>query len=217
MNVLLGGALMNNFLIEIIIGMSFAEFSEISGQISGVVGVFILLGGILMSIWRFIYNPIKKMVKAHTDGISSILAEVLPADKISLRKSVEEIKLSLDRLESIQKTRLQYETVPYFEASPKMFLNWCNRSMLKMYGRGDAEILGNGWRNFIIPAHRDRVNDYLEETISFGNDLKIYFKIEAANDTIRCVSCEALGVKGPDGSVISYVGVLVPKDIEECE
>lgn len=85
---------------------------------------------------------------------------------------------------------------------------WVNATYCAMTGRTEAELLGNGWCQVLLPEYGDipaRAIAALEATGRFGPE-EVRFR--GAEGTVRIGSVRIGLMRAPDGSVSGQVGVL---------
>jgi two-component system, cell cycle sensor histidine kinase and response regulator CckA len=86
--------------------------------------------------------------------------------------------------------------------------DWVNATYCAMTGRTEAELLGDGWRDVLVPDSSDmpaRALAALEATGRFGPEEVRY---RSADGAVRIASVRIGLMRAPDGSVSGQVGVV---------
>lgn len=83
-----------------------------------------------------------------------------------------------------------------------------NPKWLEIYGRAEAESLGDGWWRGMHPEDRVRVEQAWSKTVAMGSDFDQEFRVLRPDGSARIVRSVARQMAGEDGRVIGIVGSI---------
>jgi len=205
-----------------ILANSFVDFINYWGPTLENIGKIIFAIAGLFSLIKWVIIPIKKFIRKifleDREKLDFIYKELKPNGGGSIKDHINLIRDSVLRTEIWQKTRLSHENLPYFDTNAHGKIIWVNKAFMRILNASESDILGYGIRNFIDNRDKNRVIKEWDESLDKSMDLRTSFRIKDSNGKIRCMECNALAVRGgKDGEIIGYTGVLVEKDITDCE
>ncbi len=204
-----------------ILGLTFADLATHGETIGKIFVGLSAIGGAFIAVRKYVYQPFKKFIyKAFTEDrqkLDFIVSELKPNGGGSIKDQINLIRDSVIRTEIWQKTRLSHENLPYFDTDHYGRLVWVNKACMRLFNASENELLGYGIRNFI--DHRDKGMFITEWEAAIKNciDLKTNFRVKNSAGQIKCMEFNALAVRGgKENSVIGYTGVLIEKELGEC-
>lgn len=190
------------------------HYGEVVAAIVGIISA-------LVAFWKWVLLPVIKHfkdVKGYFAKIDTIFKELQPNSGSSLRDAINQMRNTLHTIEKRQRAWLSYEDQGIFETDADGRTIWTNRAYLKMLNVTFEETQGNGWKNFIHPANRERVIGEWNAAVADKRDCKMPIKYLSADNEEICATCEAFAIKDDEGKLTGYVGVVTIHDtLDKCK
>lgn len=143
-------------------------------------------------------------VKASTARLE---AELRPNGGSSLRDAVDGLATRMDLFSARKMAALDAQDVAYFETDSGGRLTIASRSLCRLAGRDDGELMGNGWLDSIMPVDRPRVAEAWHDSVARGTALTEYAAcVRPSGSAIACRidACPVVVA----GSVAGWVGLV---------
>ncbi|MGK6323714.1 PAS domain S-box protein [Sphingomonas sp. DT-51] len=79
-------------------------------------------------------------------------------------------------------------------------------------GRGDSELLGDGWLETVHPRHRERTQKAWSDSVRTGEPFEETFMVASHDGEYRCFSCRGVPEADEQGRVVRWIGTCI--DVE---
>jgi len=171
------------------------------GSIFGAIGYFLkLLHNIYKKLQEkyhhleLIHNKVEKIFEEITPNHGSSIKDKV--NKMAERMVAIEENLSknnnlTEKMFNRQRWMLDNDETAVFESDLNGKCIWANTKYLKLTKRHLNEVLGNGWKNIIIPEDRERVVENWESCVKDGRDSEDNFCIADSEGNRYKVFCSA--------------------------
>lgn len=161
-------------------------------------------GGICWSVYRYGLKPILKKERDKKDEWIKKIGEIRDELKFNggsslkdvvylVKESVVKIECRLDSIEENQKLSMNLQGIAYWISGDDGGCIYASPGLCKLFGRPEAQILGNNWTSWIHPEDKN----HLVESWKFSTENQSAFD-------------EIYRVKTSDGDYIKVWGVAFP-------
>lgn len=160
----------------------------------------------------------KKVVKPSFIWSKSIIDSLGKIDAIheqmftnggkTLRDAVNRIENRITLLEKQQNIYIMDTPHGVFNSNKDGRFTTVNRTLCRMTGKTEGELLGNGWINSVSERDRERVVDSWKYAIENEIEFSTSFDITDTDGFQFRVRCTANPMKSADGKLLGYLGII---------
>lgn len=155
-------------------------------------------------------GDLKTDMRALSEQMNFIVAELKPNGGASVRDSLNRIELSQVLNESRQRAVLTGMDVGVFETDSAGNFTWINRKYLRMTGRAPDEVKGSGWINTVALRDRDRIISAWDDAISEEREFEDeYMMITPDNERVT-VQIRTYKMANHDKESLGFLGMVTP-------
>lgn len=126
----------------------------------------------------------------------------------TMRDAVNRIENRLTLLEKQQEVYIMDTPHCVFNTSSDGKFTYVNRTMCRVTGRMESELLGSGWINSVDELDRERVDRSWEYALENGIEFSSSFRMIDSDGETFMVKLTANPMKSQDGKVIGYLGII---------
>lgn len=170
---------------------------------------------ICMAAVTFTY---KKVVKPSFLWSKSIIDSLGKIDAIheqmftnggkTLRDAVNRIENRITLLENQQNIYIMDTPHGVFNSNKEGKFISVNRTLCRMTGKTEGELLGRGWINSVAEYDRERVDDSWKYALEHEIEFSTSFDITDIDGAHFKVKCTANPMKSADGKLLGYLGII---------
>ena len=153
-----------------------------------------------------VMQGLTNMVQEVRSSVAEVVKELKPNGGSSLRDAVN---LIVAKQRARDNTTEQYGV---FETDKNGGCTHCNLQYLRMTGRTQEEVIGNGWVNCIYPEDRAYVREQWAEAVQDNRDFEMQYRMVNADGEPFEVIGRAVVMKDQLGRAIGYYGTIQKLD-----
>lgn len=153
-----------------------------------------------------VMQGLANMVQEVRSSVAEVVKELKPNGGSSLRDAVNLI---------VAKQRARDNTTEHygvFETDKNGGCTHCNLQYLRLTGRTQEEVIGNGWVNCIYPEDRAYVREQWAEAVQDNRDFEMQYRMVNADGEPFEVIGRAVVMKDQTGRAIGYYGTIQKLD-----
>lgn len=166
-----------------------------------------------LAAWhRYAWKPLKKHVFVKLSEfytkVNYISTELKPNGGSSLKDSIDFIRDTVSRTHQRQLIHFNFDAKPMFEADLQGGYVWVNRAYLDLLRYHPDDLTGNGWRNLICEADRNRVVNDWNAAITDRRDFQIRMRLVDQQGRELPVTMRAMRMVDIKGNLLGHFGYL---------
>jgi PAS domain S-box-containing protein len=176
-----------------------------------IVAIVTACAGVLVFAYNRIIRPLYLWSSNVIDSLHKINAiheQMFTNGGKTMRDAVNRIENRLTLLEKQQAVYIMDTPEGIFQSDEKGELIYVNRTICRMTGMTERELLGNGWLNCISETDRERVDKAWEYALANQIEFNATFDIVPLNNGVVTVSCTANPLRTIDNRLMGYMGLI---------
>lgn len=142
------------------------------------------------------------------EKIDNIHEQMFTNGGSTLRDAVNRIEYRINLLEKKQGIYILDTPHGVYESNEDGEVTSVNRTMCRLTGKTENEILGNGWLTSVAEHDRERVDDAWNYAIGNKIEFKTTYDMISSDGEMFKVRTHANPIKSSDGKVIGYIGII---------
>lgn len=142
------------------------------------------------------------------EKIDNIHEQMFTNGGSTLRDAVNRIEYRINLLEKKQGIYILDTPHGVYESNEDGEVTSVNRTMCRLTGKTENEILGNGWLTSVAEHDRERVDDAWKYAIVNNIEFKTIYDMISSDGDMFKVRTQANPIKTSDGKLIGYIGII---------
>lgn len=153
------------------------------------------------------YNWTSSIIKS-LEKIDVIYEQMFTNGGSTMRDAVNRIEYRINLLEKKQGIYILDTPHGVYESNENGEVTSVNRTMCRLTGKTENEILGNGWLTSVAEHDRERVDSAWSYAIDNKIEFKTIYDMISSDGEMFKVRTHANPIKSADGKVLGYIGII---------
>lgn len=140
--------------------------------------------------------------------VKTILSDLRPNGGTSLRDAVDRIEAKLIQMERVQGALRQDGPIGIYRCTTDGKNIEVNRTYARWLGCTEKDLLGFGWKNFIVTNGDENPDDLWYVAFQEGREIEMRQTLQSVTGETFWCDIHAYPITDKEGNVIQYLGIL---------
>jgi PAS domain S-box-containing protein len=158
---------------------------------------------LLLPMYRWTSSMVESL-----DKINVIHEQMFTNGGSTLRDAVNRIENRINLVEKKQGIYILDTPHGVYESNSNGEITSVNRTLCRITGKTENEILGNGWLTSVSENDRERVDDAWNYAIGNQIEFLTTYDMISSDGEVFKVKTQANPIKSSDGRLMGYIGII---------